>query len=73
MKTFRQIVDFAVWADHRVKIIEKGDKYSDLAREHKKKQWNLKMTEIPIVIGVLGMIPKGLVRELEELEIEGQI
>ena len=30
------------------------------------------MMMIPVVIGALGMIPKGLVMELEELEIRGQ-
>ena len=29
--------------------------------------------EIPIVIGALGMVPKGLERSLEELEIRGRI
>ena len=28
---------------------------------------------IPIVIGALGTIPKGLLRRLEELEIGGQV
>ena len=32
----------------------------------------MKATVIPIVIGVLGTIPKGLVRELEEMEIGGR-
>ena len=60
-------MNFAVLADHRVKIKENKnrDKYSDLARELKK-LWTMKVTVIPIVIGELGMIPKGLVSELEE-------
>ena len=32
----------------------------------------MKMTVIPIVIGALGKIPKGLVKEMEELEIRGE-
>ena len=32
----------------------------------------MKVLVIPIVIGALGMIPKGLVKELEELEIRGR-
>ena len=32
----------------------------------------MKVTVIPIVIGVLGMIPKRLVRGLVELEIGGE-
>ena len=49
-----QIVDFAVLADHRVKLkeSEKKDKYLDLAKELKK-LWNMKVTVISIVIGVL--------------------
>ena len=47
-----KIVDFAVPADHRVKLkeCEKKDKYLDLARELKK-LWNMQVTIIPIVIG----------------------
>ena len=63
-------MDFAVPADHKVKIKEneKRDKYLDLARELKKKKnfWNMKETVIPIIIGVLGTVPK------EELEIGGR-
>ena len=33
--------------------------YLDLARELKK-LWNIKVTVVPIVIGTLGMVPKGL-------------
>ena len=44
-----RIVDFAVPADHKVKLkeSEKKDKYHDLAREQKK-LWNMKLTIIPI-------------------------
>ena len=47
-------VDFAVPADHRVKmkVIKRLNKYLDLARELKK-LWNMKVTMISIVIGVL--------------------
>ena len=63
-------MNFDIPTDCRVKIkeIEKRDKYLDLARELKK-LWNMKVTVIPIVIGALGTIPKGLVKRLEELEI----
>ena len=46
-----KIVDFAVPADHRIKLkeCEKQDKYLDLARE----LWNMKVTIVPILIGVL--------------------
>ena len=54
-------VDFAVPADHRIKLkeCEKKDKYLDLARELKK-LWNMKVTIIPIVIGAFGIVTKGL-------------
>ena len=59
-------MDFAVPANHRVKqkVSEKKDKYLDLARELKK-LWNMKVTVIPIVIGALGAVTKGLTMELE--------
>ena len=62
MKTCK-IVDFAVPANHRVKLkeCEKRDKYLDLARELKK-LLNIKVTIIPIVIGALGTVTKGLVQ-----------
>ena len=69
-----QLVDFAVPADHRVKLKEneKMDKYLDLARELKK-LWNMKVKVIPIVVGALGTVPKGLEKSLENLEIRGRI
>ena len=56
-----KIVDFAVPADRRVKLKEneKKDKYLDLARELKK-LWHMKAKFIPIVIGALGTVTKGL-------------
>ncbi len=60
-------------ANHRVKSkeSEKKDKYLDLARGLKK-LWNMKVTEIPIVIGALDTVTKGLVQGLEDLEITGR-
>ena len=60
-KRICKIVDFAVPADHRIKLkeCEKKDKYLDLARELKK-PWNMKVTIVPIVIGAFGTITKGL-------------
>ena len=62
-------------ADHRVKLkeSEKRDKYPDLVRELKKKLWNMKVTVIPIVIGAIGKMTKGLVLGLEDLEMKGQV
>ena len=69
-----RIVDFAAPADHRVKLKEGGnrDKYLDLARELKK-LWNMTVTVIPIVVGALGTIPKGLVKGTKDLEIREQV
>ena len=69
-----KIVDFAVPADHRVKLkeSEKKDKYLDLAGELKK-LWNMKMTFIPIIIGAFDIVTKGLIKGLEDLEIKGQV
>ena len=33
----------------------------------------MKVTRIPIIIGVLGTVPKGLVKRLERLEIGGRV
>ena len=69
-----RIVDFAVPADHRIKLkeCEKKDKYLDLARELKK-LWNMKVTIIPIVISAFGTVTKGLLKGLEDLEVGGQV
>ena len=55
----------------KIKENENEGKYLDLTRALKK-LWNMKMTVIPIVLGVLGTILHGLVKELEKLEIRGQ-
>ena len=59
-KKICKIVDFAVPADHRIKLkeCEKRDKYLNLARELKK-LWNMKLTIIPIVISAFGTVTKG--------------
>ena len=67
-------MDFAILADYEVKIKEneKIDKYLDLARELKK-QWIMRVTVIPIVVGALGMIQKDLEKKLGKLEIRARI
>ena len=69
-----KIVDFAVSADHRINLkeSEKRDMFLDLAREIKK-LWNMKVTIVPIVIGALGTVTKGLLKGLEDLEIGGRV
>ena len=67
-------MDFAVLADLWIKLkeSEKKDKYFDFARELKK-LWNIKVTIIPIVIGVFGRVTKGLLKGLEDLEVGGWV
>ena len=67
-------MDFALLADPRVKLkeSEKKNKYLDLTRELKK-LWNMKVTIIPIIIGALVTVTKGLIKGLEDLEMKGQV
>ena len=73
-KKICKIVNFAVPADHRIKLKEreKKDKYLDLARELKK-LWNMKVTIVSIVIGALGTVAKGLLKGLEDLGVGGRV
>ena len=73
-KRICKIIDFAVPADHRINLkeSEKKDKYLNLARELKK-LWNMKVTIVPIVIGALGTITKGLIKGLEDLEVSRRV
>ena len=71
-KITSRIADFAVPADHWVKLKEskKKDKYLDLARDLKKKQlWNMKVMFIPIVNGALATVTEGLLKGLKDVEI----
>ena len=72
-KKICKVVDFAVPADHRIKLkeSEKKDKYIDLARELKK-LWNMKVMILPIVIGAFGTVNKGLLKGLEDMEVGGR-
>ena len=65
---------FAVPADQRIKLKEckKTDEYLNLARELKK-QWDMKVTIVPIVIGAFGTVTKGLLKGLEDLEVGGRV
>ena len=69
-----KIVDFAVPADHIIKLkeCEMKDKYLDLARELKK-LWNMQVTIIPIVIGAFGTVTNGLLKGIEDLEVGGRV
>ena len=57
-----RVVNLAVTTNSRMKLKEreKKDKYCDFAREMKR-LWNVKVTVIPIVIGALGTVTKGLI------------
>ena len=69
-KRICKIVDFAVPADHRIKLkgCEKKDKYLDLVRELKKLR-NMRVTIVSIVIGAFGTVTKGLFKGQEDLEV----
>ena len=73
-KRICKIVDFAVPADHKIKLKEckKKDKYLDHTRELKK-LWNMKVTIVSIVIVAFGTVTKGLLKELEDLEVGGRV
>ena len=70
------IKDFTFPANYMVKIkkTQKDRQILGPARELKKnkKLLNMKVMVIPIVVGALGMVPKGLEKRLEEFEIRGR-
>ena len=51
---------------------KKHYKYQDLARELKK-QWNMKMTVIIIIVGALGTTTQNTENRFDEKEIRGRI
>ena len=61
-------------ANRRIKLkeCEKMDKYLDLTRKLKK-LWNMKVTIVPIVIDALGTVTKGLLKGLEDLEVDERV
>ena len=67
-------MDFAVPADHRIKLkeCEKKDKYLDLSRELKK-LWNTEVTIVLILIGVFDTVTEGLLKRLEDLQVGGHV
>ena len=67
-----RIADFAVPADHRVKLKESKERDNYVDRELRK-QWNIKVTLISIVTGALGTITKRLVQGEEDLETRGRV
>ena len=69
-----KIVDFVVPANHRINVkeCEKKDNNFDLASKLKTRE-NNEVTIMPIVIGALGTITKGLLKGLEFLEVGGRV
>ena len=62
-------------ADHREKIKRKW-KEGWIPRFYEgieKKLWNMKVTIIPIIIGALGTVTKGLIKGLKDLEMRGRV
>ena len=73
-KKICKIVYFTVPADHRIKLKECEKRVPrPCKRIEKKKQWNMKVTIILIVIGALGTVTKGLLKGLEDLEVGGRV
>ena len=60
-------MDFTIPVEHKAKAKSKESKnikkYLDVTRELKK-LWNIKAAVIPIVVGALGMVSKGLKKRL---------
>ena len=67
-------MDFAVPADHRIKLkeSEKKDMFLNLGRELKK-IWNMKVTIIPIEIDAFRTLTKVLLKGVKDLEIGGWV
>ena len=66
-------MDLAVPADHRGKLKKsERDAYLDLAWKLQKLE-NMKVTVIPIVIGALSTVTKGLIQRLEQMETRGRL
>ena len=62
-------MDFTVQVDHKVKLQkgEKKEKYLDLTKAFKK-QWNMEVTVIPIVIDGLCTVIKVLVQGIVDFQ-----
>ena len=73
-KIFCPREDLAAPINHRVKMKEKEkrNKHLDITRRLKK-QWNVRVTVIPIVVGTLRKVLKNAENELEEYKIRGRI
>ena len=63
-----QLIDMTIPSDRNVSIkeVEKCSKYKDLEIEISK-MWNMKISTIPVVIGALGAIKKGMRSNIEKI------
>ena len=66
-------MNFAVPADHRVKLKESEKKNKYLIEGIEKTVEHESDAFISIIIGALGTVVKGLIKELEDLEIRGPV
>ena len=71
-KRTSKIVNFAVPADHRIKLKEREKKNKYLNFGNRKKLSNMKVTFMPFVIVAFGTVTKGLLKGLEDLVITGR-
>ena len=64
------LIDVAIPGDSRInqREVEKITKYQDLKVEVER-LWEKKATVVPVVIGALGAIPRGLVKHLKTLRL----
>ena len=67
------IGDFAVLADHSIKLKEKREINTKTLQEKKKQHSKMKVKVIPIVTGALGKVTRILVQGLDDLEIRGRV
>ena len=63
-----QLIDMTIPSDRNVSIkeVEKFSKYKDLEIEIGK-MWKMKVTTIPVVIGALGAIKKGMKSNIDKI------
>ena len=68
------MIYFAFRTDHRIKLneCEERNQFLELARELTP-PWNINISVILILIRALGTLTKGLVKQLEDLEIRGRV
>ena len=63
-----KVIDMTVSSDRKIalKEIEKKSKYKDLELEIQR-MWHMNATVIPVVVGALGTVKKGMVENIEKV------